>query len=257
MELRKVVTIILYTRQQKRHWCIEQSFGLCGRGRGWDYLAEWHWNTCNIIYETSRQSRFDAWYCMLGAGALGWPRGMGWGGRREEGSGWGTHVYLWQIHFDIWQNQYNIVKLKNKIKCILFNTLGSCGGGGGLVAKSCPTLVNLWTPARLLCPWDSPGKNTGEGCQYAYPQFPFKILLVWPYLLSQHLLSSVTHIRLIPPISLLHSNILHSFFEKILHCYHYLEYSFSWFLPNCLLVELSVQIKCIFLRRDMYHIISD
>ena len=35
---------------------------------------------------------------------------------REEGSGWGTHVYLWWIHFDIWQNQYNIVKLKNKIK---------------------------------------------------------------------------------------------------------------------------------------------
>ena len=25
-------------------------------------------------------------------------------------------VYLWRIHFDIWQNQYNIVKLKNKIK---------------------------------------------------------------------------------------------------------------------------------------------
>ena len=23
---------------------------------------------------------------------------------REEGSGWGTQVYLWQIHFDIWQN---------------------------------------------------------------------------------------------------------------------------------------------------------
>ena len=44
-----------------------------------------------------------------------WPRGMVWGGRREEGSGWGTHVYLWQIHFDIRQNQYNIVKL-NKIK---------------------------------------------------------------------------------------------------------------------------------------------
>ena len=38
------------------------------------------------------------------------------GGRREEGSGRGTRVYLWQIHVDIWQNQYNIVKLKNKIK---------------------------------------------------------------------------------------------------------------------------------------------
>ena len=33
----------------------------------------------------------------------------------EEGSDWVTHVYLWQIHFDIWQNKYNIVKL-NKIK---------------------------------------------------------------------------------------------------------------------------------------------
>jgi len=52
---------------------------------------------------------------MLGAGALGRPRGMVRGGRREEGSGWGTRVYLWQIHVDIWQNQYNIVKLKNKI----------------------------------------------------------------------------------------------------------------------------------------------
>ena len=116
MEFRKMVTITLYTRQQKRHWCIEQSFGLSGKGRGWDDLREWHWNRYNIIYETSCQSRFDARYWMLGAGAMGWPRGMVWGGRREEGSGWGTHVYLWQIYFNIWQNQYNIVKLKNKIK---------------------------------------------------------------------------------------------------------------------------------------------
>ena len=70
----------------------------------------------NIIYEMSCQSRFDARYWMLGAGALGQPRGMVWGGRREEGSGWRTHVYLWWIHFNIWQNQYNIVKFKNKIK---------------------------------------------------------------------------------------------------------------------------------------------
>ena len=68
----------------------------------------------NIISETNPQSRFDARYWMLGAGAPGWPRGMVQGGRREEGSGWGTHVYLWQIHFDIWQNQYNIVKLNKK-----------------------------------------------------------------------------------------------------------------------------------------------
>ena len=116
MEFRKMVTITLYTRQQKRHWCIQQSFGLCGKGRGRDDLGEWHWNMYNIIYEMSHQSRFDARYWMLEAGALVWPRGMVWEGRREEGSGWGTRVYLWRIHVDIWQNQYNIVKLKNKKK---------------------------------------------------------------------------------------------------------------------------------------------
>ena len=64
----------------------------------------------------SHQSRFNVRCWMLGAGALGRPRGMVWGGRMEEGSGWGTCVYLWWIHADIWQNQYNIVKLNNKIK---------------------------------------------------------------------------------------------------------------------------------------------
>ena len=53
---------------------------------------------------------------MLGAGALGRPRGMVRGGRRKEGSGWGTRVYLWGITVDIWQNQYDIVKLKKKKK---------------------------------------------------------------------------------------------------------------------------------------------
>ena len=37
MEFRKMVTITLCTRQQKRHWCIEESYGLCGRGR-----RQWH-----------------------------------------------------------------------------------------------------------------------------------------------------------------------------------------------------------------------
>ena len=36
-----------------------------------------------------------------------------------------------------------------------------------LVVKSCPTLAIPWTvPARLLCPWDSPGKNTKVGCYF-------------------------------------------------------------------------------------------
>ena len=36
------------------------------------------------------------------------------------------------------------------------------------VAQSWPTLCDpcgLW-PARLLCPWDFPGQNTGVGCHF-------------------------------------------------------------------------------------------
>ena len=53
--------------------------------------------------------------CMM-LDAWGWCTGttQGDGTGREEGSGCGSRVYLWQIHVDIWQNQYNIVKLKNK-----------------------------------------------------------------------------------------------------------------------------------------------
>ena len=36
---------------------------------------------------------------------------------------------------------------------------------GGLGTQSCPTLVTPRT-TRLLCPWDSPGKNTGVGCHF-------------------------------------------------------------------------------------------
>ena len=40
MEFRKMVMMTLYVRQQKRHRCKEQTFGLCGRRRGWDDLRE-------------------------------------------------------------------------------------------------------------------------------------------------------------------------------------------------------------------------
>ena len=48
---------------------------------------------------------------VLGAGALGRPRGMGWGGRREGGSGWGTHVNPWLIHVDVWQKPLQYCKV--------------------------------------------------------------------------------------------------------------------------------------------------
>ena len=55
---------------------------------------------------------------------------------------------------------------------------------GGLVAKLCPILVTPWTVAcRLLCPWDSPGKNTGVGC-HALLQGIFLTQRLNPLLLS-------------------------------------------------------------------------
>ena len=58
----------------------------------------------------------DAGYRMLGAGAWGWSREMIWGGRWEGDSGLGACIYLWWIHVNVWQNQYSIVKWKNKNK---------------------------------------------------------------------------------------------------------------------------------------------
>ena len=37
-------------------------------------------------------------------------------GRWEGVSGWGTCVHPWQMHVDVWPNQYNIVKFKIKKK---------------------------------------------------------------------------------------------------------------------------------------------
>ena len=38
---------------------------------------------------------------VLGPGALGRPRGIGWRGRWEGVSGWGIHVYPWLIHVNV------------------------------------------------------------------------------------------------------------------------------------------------------------
>ena len=48
MGFRKMVTIILYARQKKSYRCIEQTFGLCGRGRGCDVSRHQHRNMYSI-----------------------------------------------------------------------------------------------------------------------------------------------------------------------------------------------------------------
>ena len=65
---------------------------------------------------------------VLGAGALGTPRGIRWIGRQEGGSGWGIHVNPWPIHVNVWQKplQYckvislQLIKINGKKnKCLL------------------------------------------------------------------------------------------------------------------------------------------
>ena len=36
---------------------------------------------------------------------------MGWGGRWEGGSGWGTHVNPWLIHVNVWQKPQQYCKV--------------------------------------------------------------------------------------------------------------------------------------------------
>ena len=42
MKSRKMVPMILYAGQQRRHRLKEQTFGLSGKRRGWDDLREKH-----------------------------------------------------------------------------------------------------------------------------------------------------------------------------------------------------------------------
>ena len=60
MEFRKTLMITLYAEQKKRHRFIEESFGLCGRRRGWDVSEEQHRNMYIIEGETDHQPRLDA-----------------------------------------------------------------------------------------------------------------------------------------------------------------------------------------------------
>ena len=92
MEFREMVTMTLYARQQKRHRCKEQTFGLFGRRRGWDDLREGI-ETCILSYVKQIISPGS----MHETGCLGlvhWGDPEGWDG---EGGGKGIkdrgHMY--------------------------------------------------------------------------------------------------------------------------------------------------------------------
>ena len=84
--------ITLYARQQKRHRCIEQTFGFCGRGRGWD---DWEngIETCII----SCRKRVASLGSMQDTGCLGlvhWDDPERW-----YGKGGGRGVQDWELRY--------------------------------------------------------------------------------------------------------------------------------------------------------------
>ena len=110
-----MVMITLYAEQKKRHRCTEQTFGLCqekARVGCFERTTSKHvyylgWNRSPAQDGCMRQ--------VLGPGALGRPRGMGWRGRWEVGSGWGIHVNPWLIHVNVWQKPlqyYKVISLQ-------------------------------------------------------------------------------------------------------------------------------------------------
>ena len=68
----------------------------CFKRTAWKHVYYLGWNRSPAQVGCMRQA--------LRPGALGRPRGIGWRGRWEGGSGWGTHVNPWLIHFNVWQN---------------------------------------------------------------------------------------------------------------------------------------------------------
>ena len=95
---------------QKASIWIKSSW-LCGRRRGWDVSRQQHRNVCYLGWNRS-PAQVECMRQALGPGALGRPRGIGWRGRWEGGSGWGTHVNPWLFHFNVWQKSTTIKKKK-------------------------------------------------------------------------------------------------------------------------------------------------
>ena len=97
--------------------------------------------------------------------SLGRPRGIGWGGRWEGGSGWGAHVNPWLIHVNVWQKplQYckvislQLIKINEKKKKNISPSnagdIGSIPGQGAYISHA-PWLKN----SNIIINWIKPKK---------------------------------------------------------------------------------------------------
>ena len=112
MEFRKMLMITLYAKQKKRHRCTEQSFGLWEKTRVW-----WSERTASkpvyYLWWNRSPAQVGCMRQVLGPGALGRPREIGWRGKWDGGLGWGIHVNPWLIHVNVWQKPLQYCKVIN------------------------------------------------------------------------------------------------------------------------------------------------
>ena len=110
MEFRKMVTITLYAKQKETQmyrtdfWTLwEKARVGCSERIALKEVYCQGWNRSLAQVGCMRQ--------VFGPGALGRPRGIGWRGRWERGSGWGIHVNPWLIHVNVWQKPLQYCKV--------------------------------------------------------------------------------------------------------------------------------------------------
>ena len=93
----------------------------CFEGTALKHVYYLGWNRSSAQVGFMRQ--------VLGAGALGRPRGIGWTGRWEGGSGWGTQVDPWLIYVNVWEKplqyckviSFQLIKINGKKEKVLWD----------------------------------------------------------------------------------------------------------------------------------------
>ena len=96
---------------------------------------------------------------------------MGWGGRWEEGSGWGTHVNPWLIHVNVWQKPLQYCKV---ISLQIIKIIGGKERKKRICVQSRrpgfdPWVRKIlwrreWLPTPVFLPEEFHGQRTLAGC---------------------------------------------------------------------------------------------
>jgi len=69
-----------------------------------------------------------------------------------------------------WKNQYcendYTTKCNLQVQCDPYQTAAAAAAAAKLLQSCLTVRPHRRQPTRLLCSWDSPGKNTGAGCHF-------------------------------------------------------------------------------------------